>query len=384
MNKMLLVVISSFILVSSSCSDFKDNIYIITPSKPDIKSYSHKFNFHKSNLVDGDTTTSWQVRTNSGGIGEWIEIKLKHPMNMRKLVIWNGFQLYDPEYGDLYFLNSRLRVINILVNGQATEQFKLPDTKEPVAFDINYDGAERIRIEVTGIYKGTRWPNDLAISEIAIEGSVDLLASLVLGFVIIGAVGGILYLIYRNKDMVFKAPASFEESIKKMVSIKPDSFNAEAYEKGKDFEQYVARIFTKQKDTFTITNWNYDVHTKHKDIYVEADRNPDFIIRHNQTGQKIAVECKFRSGTVEVNDGKDQAVQWAKLEQIKHYAEFSQKENIPLFILVGLGGKPKKPMITFCVPIGEAKYPELFMSKLRKYVRLPADRPFEWKDGVLL
>jgi hypothetical protein len=52
--------------------------------------------------------------------------------------------------------------------------------------------------------------------------------------------------------------------------------------------------------------------------------------------------------------------------------------NIPVFIVIGLAGKPNNPEFVFCLPLEEAKYPELFPSILDKYEREPQDKPFFW------
>ena len=52
--------------------------------------------------------------------------------------------------------------------------------------------------------------------------------------------------------------------------------------------------------------------------------------------------------------------------------------NIPVFIAIGLAGTPHNPSFMFCLPLEEAKYPELFRSILKKYQREPKNKPFFW------
>jgi hypothetical protein len=51
-------------------------------------------------------------------------------------------------------------------------------------------------------------------------------------------------------------------------------------------------------------------------------------------------------------------------------------------VVVGVGGSPKKPAMMFCIPLKDAKYPEIFPSVFEKYERDPG-RTFFWRDGML-
>lgn len=75
-------------------------------------------------------------------------------------------------------------------------------------------------------------------------------------------------------------------------------------------------------------------------------------------------------------------LKWSYSEQIKRYKQFSQERKIPVFIVIGLGGEPDEPEYMFCIPLEEAKYPELFTSILEKFER-PSDRNFFWKNRKL-
>ena len=314
------------------------------------------------------------------------ELKLKRSMDIKGLNIANGFQLVDPEYGDLYFLNSRLRKVRVCLNGGRCNEYFIQDQKTPAYLPIDAKNVETIRIGVLDVYSGSRWANDLAIGEVEIVEARNAAEVLLLGLIICGAVIGGLLFLSRGK-LPGGSGKSYEKIVEKVPSAAADSpaagsFNAETYEKGKDFEHFVANIFSRQKNVYAIEFWNFDVHNKHKDIQVESDQSPDFIIRHKESGARFGVECKFRSGTIELSDG-NQAVQWSTPEQIKRYADFSNQKGLPIFVVIGLGGKPKKPLVAFCVPLKEAHYPRLFMSLLSRFVRMPANKGFEWRDGVL-
>ncbi len=194
--KILRILVAVVVLaVAVSCSNTRGDVASIVTSSPDVKSFSHKFTFHKSNLVDGDPSTSWQVRTPRNGVGEWIELKLKRSMDVKGLSIVNGFQLVDPEYGDLYFLNSRPRKVRVCLNGGRCSEYFIQDQKTSAYLPIDAENVETIRITILDVYSGSRWANDLAIGEIEIVEAQSVVTIVLLILVIAGSiVGGLMFL----------------------------------------------------------------------------------------------------------------------------------------------------------------------------------------------
>ena len=154
------------------------------------------------------------------------------------------------------------------------------------------------------------------------------------------------------------------------------------YQKGTDFEKYVAGLFTRRSDYFAINDWTRDNHDKSKGIYVESNTNPDLVIRYKPTNEKFAVECKYRSGFYRSQKINGPVVKWAAPDQIKRYNAYSRSNRIPVFVVIGVGGSPKNPATMFCIPLKDAKYPEIFPSVFEKYVRDPG-KTFFWRDGML-
>ena len=64
------------------------------------------------------------------------------------------------------------------------------------------------------------------------------------------------------------------------------------------------------------------------------------------------------------------------------YNAYSRSNRIPVFVVVGVGGSPKNPETMFCIPLNDAKYPEIFPSVFEKYERDPG-KTFFWRDGML-
>jgi len=144
-------------------------------------------------------------------------------------------------------------------------------------------------------------------------------------------------------------------------------------EKGDIFERFVVDHFSEQH--FTIVEWTTDMMRKH-DRYVEADTRPDLKVRHKQTGAELYVECKYRSYAFE------NKVQWSNYNQMQRYREFAAKMNLPVFVVIGLGGMPDHPDNVFCIPLEDAKYPGLYPSYLENYSHNPREY-FRWKSNSL-
>lgn len=151
------------------------------------------------------------------------------------------------------------------------------------------------------------------------------------------------------------------------------------YNKGVDFEKYVAGLFN---EYYAIKDWTRDNSDKRSGIKVESDKNPDFIVRYKPRDEVFAVECKYRSYVIWNERIKDYVINWAYPAKIQAYNAFSKREGIPVFIVIGLAGSPDKPETMFCIPLEEARYPDLYPSILEKYER-PPEKNFFWRNGQL-
>jgi hypothetical protein len=119
------------------------------------------------------------------------------------------------------------------------------------------------------------------------------------------------------------------------------------YAKGVRFEKYTANLFPKDK-------W---VISEKFDRIVESDMNPDFTFRHIATGKHLAVECKFRSYFLRGKYGDDGM--WWKKVQGERYKKYGEVKNVPVYIILGLGGTPARPDRVFLCPLhvfNEAPY----------------------------
>lgn len=159
-----------------------------------------------------------------------------------------------------------------------------------------------------------------------------------------------------------------------------DESTKEALRKGWEFERHVASLFTKKQ--FTIVSWTKDHNKKTSGFYVEDNQNPDLIIRHNATQREFAVECKFRQKPWQNRKMGEDTIRWSSRHQVGRYQNFEKDRGLTVFVVIGIGGTPRKPKSMMCFPLKVAPHPELYSSIREKYNRLPS-RPFAWQNGML-
>jgi hypothetical protein len=133
------------------------------------------------------------------------------------------------------------------------------------------------------------------------------------------------------------------DKIKKTAEVWLPDERQESMEKGHKFEKYIAKIFNLKSDYFAISYWNTDHSDKRAGIKVESDGDPDFLIRYKPTGEQFAVECKWRAYAYYNQEIRDHVIKWAEPYQIQHYQKYSKEHNVPVFVVIGLAGKPSNP-----------------------------------------
>jgi len=137
----------------------------------------------------------------------------------------------------------------------------------------------------------------------------------------------------------------------------------ESYKMGKQFEDYLrCHIFVKKY--FVITEKTHDFQANHGD-FIESSINPDFKFR-DKMNKSFYLEAKFRS------DVHDDKISWCNFGQLKRYQEFDK--TFPVFIAIGLGGKPDNPKNLYLLPLQEANHTDLFLSVASKF-QIPLGKP---------
>jgi hypothetical protein len=128
---------------------------------------------------------------------------------------------------------------------------------------------------------------------------------------------------------------------------------------GLDFEKFVVQKFNKK--FFPIRNWAGDKYVEGR--YADTTTQPDIqlSLKLGKSSYPFAVECKWRS------QPKGDFVQFANDGQLERYKAFADKENYPVFIVLGIGGKPSNPDELYILPVEELNKPVLHRKGLGKY-----------------
>ena len=150
-----------------------------------------------------------------------------------------------------------------------------------------------------------------------------------------------------------------------------DDLEIESKTKGNAFEKYVVKRFARK--FFRIKEWRGD---KYVDgIYAESNRHPDLEISFTLSGQEdlFAVECKWRKDYV--ND----QIEWAEAYQFAQYQKFSKERNLPVFIIIGVGGLPNEPKDVYVIPLKQINSQKLKLFELRPYLK-ENNKGFYWNN----
>ena len=166
-----------------------------------------------------------------------------------------------------------------------------------------------------------------------------------------------------NSEKVAPAPQPSTSDAKAPLSHK---------EKGDAFENYVLNLFDLTSGRFRLIDWRSDKMTANGH-YALSNHHPDIVLelKDSRGYHRFAIECKWRSG---LQHGK---IEWAKEYQIRNYKEYQDRQNMPVFVVIGLGGSPAAPERLSVVELDEAaKYTTLFHSLLKKYDKYPTSSFF--------
>jgi len=119
----------------------------------------------------------------------------------------------------------------------------------------------------------------------------------------------------------------------------------ENYEKGKHFQDFIESLFP--REIWHIADKTKDFSQKLGRLVV-SDMHPDFTFQNIATRKKLAIECKYRSKFFDKHGERGFTWNYA---QGARYKEYGYRQNIPVYIAFGLGGKSKKPERLFICPL---------------------------------
>lgn len=142
--------------------------------------------------------------------------------------------------------------------------------------------------------------------------------------------------------------------------------------KGREFEDYVLEMFNlRVGNSFILKEWQGDKVLG--EIYPENNRHPDFVFEYE--GKVFAVECKWRE-RLSLNIEKDLFF----ADKIAIYQQFSVERNIPVFIILGVGGEPSTPELLFNIPLSAVGNIISQTKAITDFQRRSVEKPFEITD----
>lgn len=156
------------------------------------------------------------------------------------------------------------------------------------------------------------------------------------------------------------------DSLKKgVLAAVDDMVTPESFKIGEAFENYV------RENIFPFSHYKmlkktHDYKQNSKD-YVKQSNEPDFQFESIESRKNFYLEAKYRSYVTD-----DNKVEWCKPNQLERYAQINKE--CPVFVLIGLGGKPSEPELISLMAVKHIKYPALFVSILEKH-EVKLDKP---------
>lgn len=105
--------------------------------------------------------------------------------------------------------------------------------------------------------------------------------------------------------------------------------------KGREFEDHVLELLgVADNDKLTLKEWRGDKSLP--GIYPEGNSNPDLVLEYDEN--PFAVECKWRSHLP-----KDLEKELLPSDRMASFQQFSTDRQIPVYLLLGIGGLPNDP-----------------------------------------
>lgn len=162
-----------------------------------------------------------------------------------------------------------------------------------------------------------------------------------------------------------------ERAIGKPPAEGPGARSLTSAEKGIAFEQWVVKRLN--REFYSIKEWRSDKYVE--GIYADSTLNPDLEIefRLRDTRKLFAIECKWRGA---FEQGDKPFIEWVSQRQIDNYRNFSDSREMPVFVVMGIGGTPDNPEEVFIANLSSLKYPRATVDYLSKFKRVKKDSDF--------
>ncbi len=190
---------------------------------------------------------------------------------------------------------------------------------------------------------------------------------IIIVFIVIVFISLVLFIYKKNfKNNGTKSINVVESGVE--FKVKAMDLN-ESQIKGYLFEQHIVSLFSNEK--FILNEWRSDKISDN--ISPESSKYPDleYELMLKDTSCKFAVECKWR-----MHVDSNNKIKWAEDYQIINYNNFSKKFNMPVFIVIGIGGTPNNPNAIYSIPLEKLYKSEINLNQFETYKRYNANRPF--------
>lgn len=182
----------------------------------------------------------------------------------------------------------------------------------------------------------------------------------------------------RNEDFVAAdfdrrlAESGKPKDVKADLKLKSESdVNAEnektSKQKGDEFENFVISKFDRRY--FLLKDMRSD--KGFEGNYPESNKYPDLILEYKPESVQFAVECKWRQRWWDVN--YKSYINWTGGDddrggrKIETYLQYSQEKGVPVFVAIGIGGKPSAPEELFVAPLDSLKLPKAEKTYLERF-----------------
>ena len=149
------------------------------------------------------------------------------------------------------------------------------------------------------------------------------------------------------------------------------------YKNGLDFEKFVVKKFSPKH--FKVKEWVGD---KYVDgVYAESNQHPDLLmefLEYKKNNKEFAVECKWRQKLYK------NGMEFSTTAQLNRYRDYAKKKKVPVFMMLGLGGKGASPGKLYVVPLKDVTKPFMHINELEKYKKdMNENFFFDLKKGEL-
>jgi hypothetical protein len=146
-----------------------------------------------------------------------------------------------------------------------------------------------------------------------------------------------------------------------------------------EFDKFIQNKFNSNRH-FRLMEWIGD--EDHRTIFSKINMRPILKYEFN-VGQfiyELTVECKW----YKKYDDDINGIKWSENEQFDAFQQYQKNNNIPVFVIIGLGGWAYQPKYLFIVPFNKMKSPSVSMNLLYQYKNNPNKLiHFDYKVGRL-